>query len=145
MGTLSPTNRGALHNAKAFEACCDRKVTGDWHYSHVSIISTYNQNTPSLHLGYPPRLPKSYHTGTDAHYLNRPIQLKYILMKWKNLKKKINPADMDLMVATKRQRSANGKATQFTYYGHVVDDHKLDRATKRPKLTTTTPSSEYLV
>jgi hypothetical protein len=65
-------------------------------------------------------------------------------MKW-NLKKKIGAADMEVMLATKRQRSAEGKATQFTYYEHLVDDLKLDRATKRLKLASTTSNGDYRI
>lgn len=77
----------------------------------------------------------------DAHYLNRPKQLKRILTKW-NLKKKIGAADMEAMLATRRQRGAEGKATQFTYYEHIVDDRKLDRAAKRLKLASTASNGD---
>jgi len=41
------------------------------------------------------------------------------------------------MLATEKQRSGEGKTTQFTYYGNDVDGKKLDRARRNPKFTTT--------
>jgi len=71
--------------------------------------------------------------------MSRPKQLKHILTKW-NLKKNVSPADMEVMLAIKRQRSAEEKPTQFTYCGHRVPEQKLERAAKRIKLQINTPN-----
>ena len=44
---------------------------------------------------------------------------------------------MELMLATKRKRDAEGKATQFTFHGHVVGEKKLQRSSKRLNVSST--------
>jgi hypothetical protein len=63
----------------------------------------------------------------------------------RELKKKIDPLDMKIMLATEKQRSGERKTTQFTYYGNDVDGKKLDRARRNPKFTTTAVNGEYRV
>lgn len=55
-------------------------------------------------------------------------------MKWK-IKKKVSSMDMTLMLATKRRRETDGKATQFTYHGFKVSEEKLERAAKKTRTT----------
>jgi hypothetical protein len=63
-------------------------------------------------------------------------------MKW-GIKKQINSKDMHDMLAVKRKREEDRKATEFVYHGHVVDETKLQRAEKRYKAANSGNVSEY--
>lgn len=59
-------------------------------------------------------------------------QLKYQFNKW-DLKKYISGRDLSAMLSFKRKRQELGKDTGFIYRGHLFEQERLERASKRRK------------
>ena len=78
---------------------------------------------------------------TRANCTNSEKQLKHRLEKWSTIKK-IRDEDMRIIVAIKRKRNEEGKTTALTYYGHIVDEKKVQRACKRFKSSDSLPTSK---
>ncbi|KAM0799856.1 hypothetical protein BDR22DRAFT_854479 [Usnea florida] len=59
-------------------------------------------------------------------------QLKYQFKKW-GLKKYVSDQDLTKMLSLKRKRQEQGKDTKFEYRGHIFEQERLERASKRRK------------
>lgn len=69
-------------------------------------------------------------------------QLKHRFRRW-NVKKNIPDSDMATMLYFWREGKAIGKNLRFLYRGRELEDERIERASKRRKISFSPPTCEW--